>query len=188
MTLWEVITSAREGYLGAYRQALREQRKKLPALQVEALVAPAGAEHVPEQFRWFRADLLWQQEGKPMVGALDVGDAGVGGMCDTVYPDGQRVGVLFLRWDDCEFRCAPAVDVNAALVEWVGKWADRAQSNQPDADGLHAAVHSATPPQRSSDGSFVRFAVDFGSAPPEAFTALLSALFGCGVSSIQVGS
>lgn len=180
--------SAREGYVGAYRQTIQRQRKQLRKLQVEALVAPAGAEHVPEGFRSFRADLLWQQDGKPMVGALDAGDAGVGGMCDTVYPDGQRVGVLFLRWDDCEIQCSPAVDVSAALVEWLGKWSDRAEANAVDPDGLRGAVHSATPPQRSPDGSVVGFAVDFGSAPPEAFTALLAALFACGVTSIQVGS
>ncbi len=188
MTLWEVITSAREGYVGAYRQTVQQQRKKLRDLQPESLVTPAGAEHVPEEFRSFRADLLWQQDGKPMAGALDAGDAGVGGMCDTSYPDGQTVGVLFLRWDDCEFHCAPAVDINTALVAWLGKWADRAEANVADADGLRSAVHSATPPQRSPDGSVVAFAVDFGSAPPEAFTALLAALFGCGVTSIQVGS
>ena len=188
MTLWEVITSAREGYLAAYREAIRQQRKKLAKLQVEALVTPAGAEHVPEDFRSFRADLLWQQDGKPMVGALDAGAAGVGGMCDTVYPDGQRVGVLFLRWDDCEIQCTPAIDVNDALLMWLREWSDRADANPVDADGLHGAVHSATPPQGSPDGATVVFAVDFGSAPPEAFVALVAALFGCGVRSIQVGS
>jgi hypothetical protein len=188
LTLWEVITSAREGYVGAYRQALRQQRGRLQGLQPEALVTPAGAEHVPEEFRSFRADLLWQQDGKPMVGALDVGDAGVGGMCETVYPDGQRIGVLFLRWDDCEIHCAPAVDVSAALAEWLGTWTDRAEASGKDADGLRSVVHSATPPQRAPDGSAIAFAVDFGSAPPEAFTALLASLFGCGVTSVQVGS
>lgn len=188
MTLWEVITSAREGYVGAYRQALRQQRKTLRGLQAEALVSPAGAEHVPEAFRSFRADLLWQQDGKPMVGALDVGDAGVGGMCETAYPEGQRVGVLFLRWDDCEFHCTPAVDVSAALVEWLHEWSDRADVHAVDADGLRSVVHSTTPPERAGDGSTVSFAVDFGSAPPEAFTSLVAALLACGVMSIQVGS
>jgi hypothetical protein len=188
LTLWEVITSARAGYVSAYRQALAQQRKALRDLQPEALVTPAGAEHVPEPFRSFRADLLWQQDGKPMVGALDVGSAGVGGMCETVYPDGQRVGVLFLRWDDCEFHCAPPVDISAALVAWLRLGSDRAETNPADIDGLRGAVHSATPPQRAPDGSTVTFAIDFGSAPPETFTALLAALFGCGVTSVQVGS
>lgn len=188
MTLWQVITSAREGYVGAYRTALAEQRKALRDLQPEALVTPAGAEHVPEPYRSFRADLLWQQDGKPMVGALDVGSAGVGGMCETVYPDGQRVGVLFLRWDDCEFHCTPSVDISAALVEWLRQWSDRANANPADLDGLRGAVHSATPPQPAPDGSTVAFAVDFGSAPPETFTTLLATLFGCGVMSIQIGS
>ncbi|MDQ3439066.1 MAG: hypothetical protein M3478_01795 [Planctomycetota bacterium] len=188
MTLWEVITSARDGYVAAYREAIRQQRRKLRDLHIEALVTPNGAEHVPEAFRSFRADLLWQQDGKPMVGALDAGAAGVGGMCDTVYPDGQRVGVLFLRWDDCEFQCTPAIDVSDALTTWLLQWSDRGEANPVDADGLRAAVHSATPPQRSPDGSTRVFAVDFGSAPPEAFVALIAALFGFGVTSIQVGS
>jgi hypothetical protein len=188
LTLWEVITSAREGYLSAYREAIRQHRKKLAKLQVEPLVTPAGAEHVSEDFRSFRADLLWQQDGKPMVGALDAGAAGVGGMCDTVYPDGQRVGVLFLRWDDCEFQCTPATDVSDALIMWLREWSDRGNVHPIDADALRGVVHSATPPQGAPDGSAMIFAVDFGSAPPEAFIALVAALFGCGVRSIQVGS
>ncbi len=183
-----MITSAREGYVGAYRQAIRQQRKKLRNLETEVIVTPAGAEDVPDEFRSFRADLAWKQGGKPMVGAFDVGDAGVGGMCDTAYPEGQTLGVLFLRWDDCEFHCAPAVDVSAALVAWLLNWSDRAGTNNVDSDGLRGVVHSVTPPQRSSDRSTVAFAIDFGSAPPEAFTALVAALLGCGVTSIQVGS
>ena len=188
MTLWEVITSAREGYVGAYRQAIRQQRKQLRGLQAELLVTPAGVEDVPEVFRSFRADLVWQQDGKPMAGALDAGDAGVGGMCDTTYPDGQTVGVLFLRWDDCEFHCAPAVDVSEPVITWLRTWSDRAGTNAPDGDGLRGVIHSITPPQRSPDRTGVAFAVDFGSAPAEAFTALLAALFGCGVTSIRIGS
>ncbi len=180
--------TAREGYVGAYREAVRQQRKKLRDLQNEQLVTPQGVEDVPEEFRSFRADLLWQQDGRPMVGALDAGDAGVAGMCDTSYPDGQTVGVLFLRWDDCEFHCTPAVDVSAALIAWLREWMDHSETRAADPDGLHAVVHSATPPQRSPDRSTVAFAIDFGSAPPEAFTALVAALFGCGVRSIQVGS
>ncbi len=180
--------TAREGYVGAYRQAIRQQRKKLRDLQTEQLVTPQGVEDVPEHFRSFRADLLWQQDGKAMAGALDAGDAGVGGMCDTTYPDGQTVGVLFLRWDDCEFQCNPAVDVSAALIAWLREWGDRPEKSAADPDGLRSVVHSVTPPQRSPDRSTIAFAIDFGSAPPEAFTALLAALFGCGVMSIQVGS
>ena len=188
MTLWEVITSAREGYLGAYRQIIRQQREKLSDLRAEELVTPFGAEHIPEAFRSFRADLLWRQDDKPMVGAIEMGAAGVGGMCATTYPDGQEVSVLFLRWDDCEFHCAPPVDVISALGEWLGEWIDRADAHGVDADGLRSAVHSATPPQRSDGGNMVGFAVDFGSAPAEAFTALLAALFAAGVTTIQVGA
>ncbi|MGB7156456.1 MAG: hypothetical protein WBD40_00235 [Tepidisphaeraceae bacterium] len=189
MTLWEVMTSAREGYLGALRQAIRQQRGKLRDLRVEEWVTPFGADHMPEELRSFRVDLLWRgEDGKPMVGAFDAGAAGVGEMCTTTYPDGQEVSVLFFRWDDCEFHCAPPVDVTAAMVEWLREWADRADAHAVDADGLRSAVHSATPPQRSPEGNAVAFAVDFGSAPPEAFTALVAALFGCGVTKIQIGA
>jgi hypothetical protein len=182
------MTSAREGYLSAYRQAIRQQRGKLNELRVEELVTPAGAEQVPEAFRSFRADLLWEQDGKQMVGALDMGAAGVGGMCTTSYPDGQEVSVLFLRWDDCEVHCAPALDVTAALGEWLDEWIDRAGTHGIDADGLRSSVHSVTPPQPSPDGGTVAFAVDFGSAPPEAFTSLVAALFARGVTKIQIGA
>jgi hypothetical protein len=151
-------------------------------------VTPPGAEDVPEGFRSFRVDLIWQQDGKTMVGALDAASTGVGGMCTTSYPDGQEVSVLFLRWDDCEFRCAPAADVSSALTEWLDEWGDRAGTHGVDGDGLRSAAHSVTPPQRSADGQTIAFAVDFGSAPAEAFTALLATLFAAGVTRIQVGA
>jgi hypothetical protein len=188
LTLWEVITAAREGYLNALRQALREQRDQLPGLRTEEWVTPPGAEHAPEPFRSFRVDLIWQQDGKTMVGALDAASAGVGGMCTTSYPDGQEVSVLFLRWDDCEFHCAPAVDVSKVLTEWLDEWGDRAGKHGVDGDGLRSAAHSVTPPQGSPDGQTVAFAVDFGSAPAEAFTALVAALFAAGVTRIQLGA
>jgi hypothetical protein len=188
LTLWEVITTAREGYLTALRQAIREQRGKLFGLRMEEWVTPPGAEHVPEQFRSFRVDLIWEQDGKTMVGALDAAASGVGGMCTTTYPDGEEVSVLFLRWDDCEFHCAPAVDVSGALGAWLNEWGDRAEAHGVDGDGLRSAAHSVTPPQAAPDGKTVAFAVDFGSAPAEAFTALIAALFASGVTRIQVGA
>lgn len=190
MTLWEVITSAREGYVGTFRRAIREQRGKLRGLQTETWVTPQGAEHVPAAFRSFRADLLWtrDEDGAPMVGAFDAGPAGVGEMCSTTYPDGQELSVLFLRWDDCEFQCSPAVEVGDALGSWLNEWGDRADGHGIDAEGLRSAAHSVTPPERSPDGSMIGFAVDFGSAPREAFTALVATLLACGVTKIQVGA
>lgn len=190
MTLWEVITSAREGYVGAFRRAIREQQGKLRDLSTEVWVTPQGAEHVPAAYRSFRADLLWQREedGAPMVGAFDAGAAGVGEMCATTYPEGQELSVLFLRWDHCEFQCTPAVEVGDALATWLSEWGDRADGHGTDTDGLRSAVHSVTPPERSPDGSAIGFAVDFGSAPREAFTALIATLLACGVTRIQVGA
>ena len=109
-------------------------------------------------------------------------------MCATTYPDGQELSVLFLRWDHCEFQCTPAVEVGDALATWLSEWGDRADGHGTDTDGLRSAVHSVTPPERSPDGSAVGFAVDFGSAPREAFTALIATLLACGVTRIQVGA
>ena len=114
--------------------------------------------------------------------------AGVGGMCSTSYPDGQEVSVLFLRWDDCEFHCSPAADVSTALGAWLDEWGDRAGKHGIDRDGLRSAAHSVTPPQNAPDGKTMGFAVDFGSAPAEAFTALIATLFANGVTRIQVGA
>ena len=188
MTLWEAITAAREGYLAAFRAAIREQRSKLRDLRTEEWVTPPGAEDVPEAFRSFRIDLLWQQDGKPMAGAFDAAAAGIGGMCTASYPDGQEVSVLFLRWDDCEFHCSPRLDLAPALTRWFGEWNDRAGRHGVDRDGLRSAVHSITPPGVSAGRSAVVFAVDFGSAPAEAFTSLIATLFAAGVTRIQVGA
>lgn len=190
LTLWEVINSTREKYLDGLRNTLRQQRERMADLKAEPLVAVGpgqGAADVPEDYRVFRVDFLWVQEGEPKVGAFDGGAVAVGGPCAVRYPDGQEVRVAALRWDDCEFRCAPAAAIDDPLRAWLRHWQDRAGANLPDADGLSSAVHSATPPGTSPDGSMVGFAVDFGSAPPEAFTALIAALLASGVQFIQVG-
>jgi hypothetical protein len=199
VTLWEVINSSREKYLDAYRATLRTQRAQMADLKAEVLVQVngPGAENVPADYKLFRVDLLWVQDGQPQVGAIDggaVASAGAGAGagagaegCEVTYPGGQRLRVVGLRWDECEFRMTPAVDVDAPLRAWLAKWQDRQEQNVVDADGLHVAVHSATPPGRSPDGQMTGFAVDFGSAPPEAFTALVSALLAAGAEAIQVG-
>jgi hypothetical protein len=126
----------------------------------------------------------------------------------TQYPDGQVVIVHALAWDDCTLTVAPPPPPppppppapapgnpdpaapplpHAALIAWLRRWRDRtdAPNQPPDADGLCAAVHSMTPPQIQDDK--LSFTIDFGSAPPEAFTALLSTLFANGVRTVEVG-
>jgi hypothetical protein len=190
LTLWELITSVREQYLDFYRQTLQAQRPRLSGLAAEALLTVSNApEDVPADYRTFRADMMWDVDGKPQIGALDGKSLASGPGCDPVtYPDGRQLRVARMRWDDCEFYAAPAVDADSAIRAWLMQWQDRAGSNPADDDGFHATVHSITPPGKSPDGNLIGFAVDFGTAPPEAFTSLVSALFGCGVTAIQIGS
>ena len=186
MALWDLINAARERYLEAYRQTLRAQRPRLDQLTPEVLAAANGADHVPDAYRLFRVDLVWQEQGQPRVGALDGGPMTVRVPSVTDYPDDRRVTVTALRWDDCVFRASPGLDDGAPLRSWLGQWMDRADQNPVDPDGLHGAVHSMTPPQRQPDGSTLHV-VDFGSAPPEAFTSLIATFFGAGTTHITIG-
>ena len=188
MTLWDVITSTREQYLEGYRTTLRQQRDAKADFAVELpVMAQGGPAELPEDYRVFRVDFIWRENGQARVGVFQAGEHAIGGACQTEYPDGQVVRVVNLRWDDCEFRCAPAANVDGPLREWLKRWSDREGNKQADEDGLSSVVHSTTPPQSSPDGKLFGFAVDFGSAPPEAFTALVATLFAAGVREIRVG-
>lgn len=229
MTLWELISSAQQRYVGAYRQLLRQQRPRVPGLAAELTMRTDMPAHVPIDYRVLRVDLLWREPaptgqaaapaqtadgsatpvdpmGEPRVAAVALNPAPpLPVPLRTEYPDGQVVIVHALPWDDCPFSVSAATQAASAagsgaaglvelastldepLLAWLRRWRDRTDSPgvEPDADGLYSAVHSMTPPQFGS--AAITFTVDFGSAPPEAFTSLISTLLANGVRSIQVG-
>jgi hypothetical protein len=187
MTLWEIITTARERYLSAYRATLREQRGKLPNLRPEVLVRPHGVEDVATEYTTFRVDLMWGDEHRPQVGKLDADRLSLDGSSHvTEIPGGSRLSVESFAWDECEMRLSPPLKDDAALREWCVRWTDRAEQNTPDEDGLRSAVHAIAPPS-TTDGETLLY-IDFGSAPPDAFTTLLALLVADGPKSIRVSA
>lgn len=187
MTLWQIITSARERYIAAYRGTLREQRAKLPNLRPEVLVRPHGVEGAAVEYAMFRVDLMWGDEQRPQVGKLDAGRISLNGEPHvTNYPDGSRLTLDSFAWDDCELRVSPSMTNDALLREWCMRWIDRDERNQPDEDGLRSSIHAVAPPKDYDAGTLLY--VDLGSAPPDAFTSLVAALVADGPRVIGVSA
>lgn len=197
MNLWTLVSHARERYVQTFRAGVRAQRQTFPDAMVEVRATPEGLGDVPDAYRIFRVDLVWHEADQPRLGTLGVEWPPLPEPVTTTYPDGQQVRVRALKWDDCVLRVAPAVADDGPLRDWLTRWIDRDDRNPPDPDGLRAAVHSMTPPApdpaaanpAATDRAVAAtvLAVDFGTAPPEAFTALLSTLFACGATTIDVG-
>lgn len=183
MTLWELITAVRERYVEGYRLTLRQHGPSLQNLMAEPLVRTDGADDVPIDYRVFRADIIWQAEDKPQVGALSPMLPITPPDLVVHYPDGQRLEVQRFSWDDCVIIATPVPSTDEPIIGWLRQWRDRPDAT-PDADGLVYSVHSMTPP--ATDGTAMLTVVDFGSAPVEAFTALIAALLSTGVREIRL--
>ena len=187
MTLWELIAATQDRYVSAYRQVLAQQRPRMPELVSELIMRTEVPHEVPIDFRVFRVDFLWKEQGQSRAGAFTLGQIpALPEPLRTEYPGGQVVTVLSLPWEDCPMRVWPALANDGPLVDWLRRWRDRPDAPQPDADGIFSAVHSLTPPQWDAEST--RFAADFGSAPAEAVTNLFATLFRAGVRRIEIGS
>lgn len=188
VSLWQTITTAREGYLAAYRATLRQKRGTLMNLCPEVLVRPHGVEQIPAVYATFRVDLMWGDERSPEVGKLDADHLVIEGPPRVIQcPDGSRLSIESFAWDQCELHLSPPLMDDTALREWCLRWMDRAESNPPDEDGLHSVVHAVAPPDHTRAGETSLF-VDLGSAVPDAFTSLLSVLVAGGPRSIRVNA
>ena len=70
------------------------------------------------------------------------------------------------------------------IKAWFLRWFDPNDENAADGAGLFGVVHFLSDPQQKEDG--VSFAIDFGSAPIEAFEQLLVAIDETGAANAHV--
>lgn len=183
MTLWELISAVRERYVEVYRATIRQHGPTVQRLIAEPLVRAEGGETVPVDYLVFRADLIVTVNDQPQAGALaPMPPVDTPGLVVN-YPDGQQLSVQRFAWDDCVMIMQPPPTTDEPILQWLRTWRDRA-GETPDADGLVGAVHSLTPPR--TDGTSLLLVADFGSAPPEAFTALIAALLKSGIREIRI--
>jgi len=72
----------------------------------------------------------------------------------------------------------------APLVDWFEKWFDGDDQREPGPDGLCGVVHFLSDPEIEDDA--IRFAIDLGSAPVEAFEELLDAVDALGAPRVRI--
>jgi len=87
------------------------------------------------------------------------------------------VGTRSLAWNSITFKCGRARFVEADLINWGERWIHDESPPFGAQDNLTGIIHSVTEPEIS--GEHISVAVDFGSAPLQAFEELLAILSPC---------
>lgn len=99
---------------------------------------------------------------------------------------GLNVTISEFLWNGAEFH-SKVFDLNIEpFAEWYHKWMDLADAKEADDSGLCQVIHSVTAPQLSDAEDEMFFAIDFGSAPVEAFMELLEILSKVGIDAVSV--
>jgi len=92
------------------------------------------------------------------------------------------------QWDSMtvSFQDPGGLDDWQPLVSWYGEWYRENEDSEDGSGALLGVVHCLSDPEVTR--GTVRFTVDLGSAPVEAFDALLDVIAALGVKSVVVGN
>jgi hypothetical protein len=92
----------------------------------------------------------------------------------------MKVRMVQIVWDDVGVRHDAPGDVTAALNAWFEHWFDPEDKRKPDANGIVGVIHAL-----SIEPGVLH--VDFGTATPDAFWALMTLLRDAGATKALIG-
>jgi hypothetical protein len=186
------LQSARQKYLDGYRRVIREQKDEHPGGVTPEIWIRSNPGPGDDRIVQLCVDILVGGEENPQMisvsntetpeGAL-VGALRVGKVDAKVFPIVWEMCVVWFRHPH---RPDSAIDIQAILQPWRSRWIDPERGADPaDEDGLSGSAHYLSEPIAEGGGHLLE--VDFGSAPIEALTDLLTALGESGATEIEVG-
>jgi hypothetical protein len=163
-----MMRDARSKYIAMFNKALRMRQTERQGVAGEVRLE-LNKEASQELYRLFVVDAL---EKKPdgTIGVVEFNS-------DLVFASYPELNIETpVAWNGLTFRCSAFAFPEEKLVVWGNRWIhDEAPPLGPQ-DGLTGIIHSVTQPERV--GGLMEFAVDFGSAPFQAFEELLLCLAG----------
>jgi len=172
-----------EGFATAYREWCKEKQNVCVA---ELLIRPNGMS-VPDPYALIRLDMVSNMNKKFETSRYEHEKP------FQVFPkklisfsSSMRIEVSPFVWNRVEFRSSAAPTNIAPLTEWANKWMDVTERKAVEKEQFAEVVHSVIYP--SMRGRTWQFMVDFGTAKPEALSALLQTLERMGLREVQVGS
>lgn len=159
-------------YLDYYRTCIEAHRDK-DSFVAELLILVNGPPEVPKKYRLWRCDGIWKSDGqpKPVEFQLNPPEAAP---AVIEFRNGIEVTLFPILWHSCEFQFQASNPSWQSLDQWQQKWIDEGDKQKRDEWGLAGVIHWMSQP--AQDGSKYVFNVDFGSAPPNAFHELVTAL------------
>ncbi|MBV8880203.1 MAG: hypothetical protein JO332_09585 [Planctomycetaceae bacterium] len=180
MQLGELLDRIRDYYLQRLRTELREAPKPIaePAFRKkDGSLAREGPLSLP-----LRGDLYAHGE---MI-AVDTEKMLAFDALEFPWTEDLTVDLEPFKWNELTLHLAgvgSCVDW-APLTAWFEKWFDGDDEREPGPDGLRGVLHFLSDPETHDDE--IRFMIDLGSAPVEAFEELLDAADALGAPRVRI--
>lgn len=191
MELVERLKLVRDSYIDCLVDSLKNTREEWNAdADEDAYVAAEILFHIPNSQRsileaLYRVDIAARKQEKLSVTEVNVDPLRIDS--ETYYIEGAlKVTINEFAWNEAEFH-SKIFDLDIdPFVEWYHKWLDTTDAIEYDDSGLCQVIHSVSVPELSAAEDEMFFAVDFGSAPVEAFMELLEILSKVGIDAVSV--
>ncbi len=181
--LLAIVDRVRDHYITGYLESLASFRAS------HSPAAPEVMFEIPREtgypFRLYRADMASNSSEGLKVEEVNLLTHLRFSCVLSDGPDNAKLSLHPIAWNGVDFRVAPILD-RAELEAWALKWLDVNDERDQDENGLQGVIHSVTEPK--ANGQLMEFSVDFGSAPVEAFEALVATLWSTGAKQIEVRS
>jgi hypothetical protein len=180
-----VIATAQRKYRIYYETCIEACRKK-DDFACELLILINGPPEIPEQYRLWRCDAIWRQDGRPQPGQFELDPPEKFDPLTAKHPSGFNVTVHPFVWHACEVYFKAPTDSWIHVEEWRKKWLDENDKNPRDKFGLAGVIHWFSQPSRAGD-SYANL-IDLGSTPPNSLHELLFALGEDGARDVTIAS
>lgn len=184
----EIIELAWRTYVEEFAQFVGKASKAVSEGQAEVVTEQGAA---PGLYRGlYRVDFY----GKGSAGRDLLGQTKIKPMATELTPDrrvrldapiegaagAMKVRMTQIVWDDVGIRHDAPGDLGAALGPWFEQWFDPDDKRKPDANGIVGVIHALT-----MEPGVMH--VDFGTATPDAFWALMALLRDAGATKVVIG-
>jgi len=168
MELNELLSAHREYYINHFNDFLTKSEKGASELLLEI-----KNEEPEELFRLYRYDLVYTINDEHNIAEFNTD--GFLKHDEISYSAGHKtLYILPIAWNGIEIW----VDMFSqfdSLKNWVNKWIDLNDINEPDENGFLGVIHNITKPTKDKKDN-ITFSVDLGTAPIESAIELINIL------------